>query len=551
MHRMHRRVLAVCCVVIALAGFAAGADRAKPSSAPADVVHERDTPLTRVAFGSCSRPTLPQRLWKPLGELEPEVFAWLGDVVYADSREQTFVWRPSPLEHVRDIYAMQKALPEYKAFVDGPSKPLVLGVWDDHDFNLNNGGDRNQLRDSVQEIFLDFLDEPAESLRRQREGLYVSHAWSGPDRKGRIRRVKLILLDVRYFRQDFDSDTDSKWAMWISSLTAGQPVNVNFPGVGDEQVVRHEELRHKQHRDHSRGDMLGDAQWTWLEAQLRDSAEQQFDLTLIGSGVQVLSDTPIIEKWGLFGSSQRRLLKTVHDLGVPGVVFLSGDVHMGEMLCTDDTEDYLLGLSYQSAHSTPVPAQRPHHLPDDSPITVNTVPRLGYPLFEFTSSGMTHSCKTQIPIVSCLFAVNWLAPGTFRVGPTIFDDLNFGFIEIDWDNEVVEASIRGKDGAAGLVTKIPFSRLRPFQQSDKETASASELQYEAHLCPHRHPVDDVHLWARFGVRVVLISALLVLVLGVPLLCLSLPFLLLRCVWRWRFRAASTSASSQPRHAKSE
>jgi hypothetical protein len=66
---------------------------------------------------------------------------------------------------------------------------------DDHDYGLNNGGEEYPDRALSQKLFLNFLDEPADSPRWQREGLYASHVY-GP----RVAQVRFILLDARYFR---------------------------------------------------------------------------------------------------------------------------------------------------------------------------------------------------------------------------------------------------------------------------------------------------------------------------------------------------------------
>ena len=38
-----------------------------------------------LAFGSCNRPSLPQPLWNDVRALAPDAWAWLGDIVYADT----------------------------------------------------------------------------------------------------------------------------------------------------------------------------------------------------------------------------------------------------------------------------------------------------------------------------------------------------------------------------------------------------------------------------------------------------------------------------------
>lgn len=44
-------------------------------------------PLSRIAFGSCSREDLPQPLWMPIVNQRPGLWIWLGDNVYADTAD--------------------------------------------------------------------------------------------------------------------------------------------------------------------------------------------------------------------------------------------------------------------------------------------------------------------------------------------------------------------------------------------------------------------------------------------------------------------------------
>lgn len=62
---------------------------------------------------------------------------------------------------------------------------------------MNNGGEGYKDKEKSQKIFLDFLEEPEDSVRRHREGLYGSFTFGKPG-----QQVKLIILDTRYFRGD-------------------------------------------------------------------------------------------------------------------------------------------------------------------------------------------------------------------------------------------------------------------------------------------------------------------------------------------------------------
>ena len=53
-----------------------------------------DKPLTRIAFGSCSKEYKPQPLWKPILADKPDLWVWLGDIVYGDANE--IDWTATP-----------------------------------------------------------------------------------------------------------------------------------------------------------------------------------------------------------------------------------------------------------------------------------------------------------------------------------------------------------------------------------------------------------------------------------------------------------------------
>lgn len=73
----------------------------------------------------------------------------------------------------------------------------IIGVWDDHDYNLNDGGKDNPTKHKIREYYLDFLDEPKNSPRRTNpNGIYESYYI------GENKRVKMIMLDVRFSREE-------------------------------------------------------------------------------------------------------------------------------------------------------------------------------------------------------------------------------------------------------------------------------------------------------------------------------------------------------------
>jgi len=316
-------------------------------------------PLHLIAFGSCTRQTNPQPAWKSIIHHKPDLWIWLGDVVYADT--QTFiptVWRSPTMDEMQAAYTHQRHLKDYQALVD--TCP-VIGVWDDHDYGKNDGGAEYVDKEKAKAIFLDFLDVPKDSQQYTRDGIYASYEY-GP--KG--KKVKVILLDVRYFRDSHD--------------------------------------------------ILGEQQWKWLNNELKQSDAQ---VHLIGSGSQVIPvDKPFVDKWA--PSDLERLTDIIKKYHVPGVVLLSGDVHHAEIMR-------------------------------------NNCSHLGYPLYEITSSGLTHSFASQVPFLGSAF-VDYVLPTKYRLG--FYAKENYGTIQFNWEiTPSITFRIHDVDGSVVLEMTISLGQL--------------------------------------------------------------------------------------------
>lgn len=326
--------------------------------------------LEKITFGSCNKHDKAQPLWDKVVEINPDIWIWLGDAVYADTRIFPMMWIPSSLETMKGRFDAQRNNSKYQNLLQTTS---VIGVWDDHDYGNNNGGKSYLNRLQSQGIYLDFLDEPKDSVRRKREGLYVSYSYGIP---GKI--VKVILLDVR---SHYEGGLFSKNC-----------------------------------------DMLGKEQWDWLKDQLEDASA---DLTIIGNGLQVLSDIPFSEKWMSCRSNLDRLIWLTQQY--PRVIFLSGDVHFSEVNCYNATST-------------------------------------GYPLYEFTSSGLTHSCSASLlPSEVCHWTLKNVVASRYRVSKVV-TNLSFGSIAIDWNTpRKIEFRLIGLEGTISEVT-IPLDDLEVKKQ---------------------------------------------------------------------------------------
>ncbi|MEY4135604.1 MAG: alkaline phosphatase D family protein [Saprospiraceae bacterium] len=237
-----------------------------------------DKRLTTIAFGSCNRIDRDQQIWASILANRPDLWIWLGDNVYADTYD---------MQEMKRQYLTQKHFPGYRA-VRGAMP--VVGIWDDHDYGVNDGGKSYSKKQESQQLLLDFLDVPPGDPARSREGAYQSYTF-GP--KG--QKVHVILLDGRYFRDTLERGT---------------------PGSG---------LRYKPNPE---GDILGEAQWKWLKATLRKSDAQ---VHIIGCGIQFLPEEQKFEKWANFPKARRRLLDLLAKTRPKGLLLISGDRHIAEL----------------------------------------------------------------------------------------------------------------------------------------------------------------------------------------------------------------------------
>jgi alkaline phosphatase D len=268
-------------------------------------------PLTSIAFGSCintqTHPMLDRTLTLPF-----ELFILLGDNIYADTTNAAVM---EAKYHVRKESAWFQALKR---------KAPVLATWDDHDFGWNDAGASYPMKRESQKLFCDFMDEPANSPRRRREGIYDSKLIGPPG-----QRVQVILLDTRYFR---------------SKLATGE--NNVVPSGG----------KYIPHPDPT-VTMLGETQWAWLEEQLRAPA----DLRIIASGIQFISEFSGGEAWANMPREKQRLLDLLKKTRANGVLFISGDRHWAELSRLDRPGDYPLydltssALTEEHKRGTPTP----------------------------------------------------------------------------------------------------------------------------------------------------------------------------------------------------
>ncbi|MGB0932114.1 MAG: alkaline phosphatase D family protein, partial [Chitinophagales bacterium] len=297
--------------------------------------------LQTIAFGSCNHQDSAQPLWKDIMKHEPDLWIWLGDIIYGDSQVKSYI---------EEQYTLQSKVKGYQKLLQ--TTPIV-GIWDDHDYGVNDGGKEFAAKKQNEELLLDFLGIPQTADVRNREGAYQSYALG---EKG--KQVKVILLDSRYFRDK------------TNKVKGGYNSNLE-------------------------GTILGEAQWKWLEKELQNSTAQ---IHLIANGIQVIPEEHRFEKWANFPNERQKLFDLIKKSQAKGVILLSGDRHIGEVSKLD-------------------------------------IEGMDYPLYEFTSSGLTHAYTRFTG-----------EKNKHRVGE-VASDLNFGVLQIDWGKTIeVKALMLGANG---------------------------------------------------------------------------------------------------------
>ena len=300
---------------------------------------------TRIAFGSCCKSWKPQDIWTDINNTKPDLFLFIGDVVYADENvtENTGI-----IPALEQAYKHFLTVDEFQQFRD---RVPILATWDDHDYGLREGGAEFNEKTAARELFLNFWQVPKSDPRRdQAGGIYTSHEYGPPG-----RRVQIIMLDTRFGRTS------------LLTLQEEERKRVTSSGFGPYRPNSDPNAR-----------MLHDVQWVWLEKQLHRPAQ----LRLICSSVPFAAGFRGWESWANYPVERSRFITLIEKTKANGVVFLSGDIHYGDLSCE-----------------------------------IRDVP---YPIWDLTSSGLTHFWPTP-------------GPNTNRVYLQTVHARNFGLVHIRWD----------------------------------------------------------------------------------------------------------------------
>jgi len=327
---------------------------------------KQDSSVFTIAFGSCAHQDKPQPVLSLAASYQPDLFIFLGDNIYGDTDDMNVL---------RDKYNKWMSGAEYK---DLKKASRIMATWDDHDYGRNDAGRHYSKKEESEKLFLDYFGEAEDSERRDREGIYYAETfrWEG-------KRIQIILLDTRTFRDDL----------------------LRYNGNRDGDKRYHYRMDYSPYEN---GDstLLGIAQWAWLEHQLRDTA----DIRIIASSTQFGITHNGYEAWANFPHEQQRMLEVINRTVANGVLFISGDVHYGEISRVDENSKT-------------------------------------YPIYDITSSGITQNWR-------------FATPNDNRIKGPVMQN-HFGLLELDLNARipVIRAKIIDKRGRQRIMSTISLNEI--------------------------------------------------------------------------------------------
>lgn len=337
---------------------------------PAITKPDPDKALTRIVFASCNDEEQPDPALMSIANEDADLFLFIGDNVYGDRDGRDYANADAELAELRESYS---DLAKQEGYVAITQNMPVLAIWDDHDYGMNDFG-----RDFMGKVFAERIFENFFQLEEEtgdHDGVYYSKM-IGPEGQ----RTQIIMLDTRYFRSDL-TPTDE------------------YNKKGKERYIPSQDPAQ---------DMLGAAQWEWLQEELKKPA----DLRLLVSSIQVVPVDHGWEAWSTLPLERDKLFSVIKETGAEGVVILSGDRHQSFLYKDED--------------------------------------RGPYPMYEITASSLNvafakeaESTETDRRMIGKGYAFE-----------------NYGEVEIDWEGREVKLILNDNAGTEMRSVTIPFDEIK-------------------------------------------------------------------------------------------
>lgn len=239
---------------------------------------------SKILFGSCGHQDKNIPIFDAINKEQSDLFIFLGDNIYGDTNNMSVL---------ANKYQRLGAKPGFKTL---KAQTPIIAMWDDHDYGQNDAGKEYPHKEESRQIMLDFWQEPANSPRRTRpDGIYTSYTYGEGE-----QTVQVIMPDLRWNRDALNA---------VSKLEYDTKRKLNNQGPYSPSHVKG-------------ASMLGEAQWQWLEQELKKPAA----IKLIASSLQLLPDFTGWESWANFPDDRKRLFTLIKKHKVNGVVIISGDL---------------------------------------------------------------------------------------------------------------------------------------------------------------------------------------------------------------------------------
>lgn len=210
-------------------------------------------------------------------EKSPAFMLWLGDNWYTREADYFSEWglnkRASKDRGLPVLQRFLKAMPQY-------------AIWDDHDYGPDNADKSYILKDASRKVFMDSWCNPG--FGENGQGIYTQLTYSDLD---------VFMLDDRWFRSN-DRTPDS------------------IDG-----------------RQNPAKKMFGEQQMEWLKNALRlSNANANIHFRIIATGSQVLNPVSPNDCFRHFSAEYNELMNFLASEKIDGVVFLTGDRHLSQVI---------------------------------------------------------------------------------------------------------------------------------------------------------------------------------------------------------------------------
>ncbi len=244
------------------------------------VKENEEVPTFRIAIGSCAyindkdydQPGEPYggnyEIFQTIAKQKPDAMIWLGDNIYY--READWLNETA----MRYRWAHGRSLPEMRELL---ASTHHYAIWDDHDFGPNDSDRSYRVPETSLRVFKDYWANASYGTA-DTPGVFGRFEWND---------VEFFLLDDRYYRSPNNAPNNAK------------------------------------------KEMFGEKQMQWLKDCLVSS---NAPFKIIAGGNQMMNQLAPLEAFKVFPEEQQSLINFIREAKVSGVLFISGDRHLSELI---------------------------------------------------------------------------------------------------------------------------------------------------------------------------------------------------------------------------